>query len=139
MIVISVTDRGKGFDSAALQDGSNTSDVFGLFSIRERIGLLVGFFSSDSSPGTGCHETLSIPRGESAPFEDIGNPFIVQVVPEPPPDSRIFSVEDLGNRIFIADDHPAVMEGLANKLKKEKVAYATNCGFEQTSVCFGEI
>jgi PAS domain S-box-containing protein len=117
MIVISVQDHGKGFDAADLQV---RQDVFGLFSIKERINVLGGTFTIDSSPGTGCRVTLSVPREELSHLsriESINAPSSDQPALNTVSGSPIASVGEQNVRIIIADDHSTMREGLAHLLK----------------------
>jgi PAS domain S-box-containing protein len=114
MIVISVQDPGKGFNAADLQA---RQDSFGLFSIKERINLLGGTFTIDSSPGTGCRVTLSVPREELSLLGSINAPASDQSVLNTVSGSRIPSVGEQSVRIIIADDHLQMREGLVNLLK----------------------
>ncbi|MFO0773747.1 MAG: response regulator [Nitrospiraceae bacterium] len=57
-LTLIVQDKGVGFDSSALRDGSNR---FGLFSIHERMESLGGECRFDSAPGKGTTVTLTIP------------------------------------------------------------------------------
>lgn len=59
---ITVADRGPGFD---IQTAAETSKGFGLFSIRERVEVLAGTFSVQSSRDTGTQVELTIPLSES--------------------------------------------------------------------------
>ena len=63
LLCITVSDQGAGFDPKCMRDGYG---CFGLFSIRERIGLLGGNFDFESSPGNGATFTLTVPTGEAA-------------------------------------------------------------------------
>jgi len=63
---IIVSDKGRGFDSAAAMTASadttgGLSSKFGLFSIRERMRALGGSFDIRSSPGEGTVATLILP------------------------------------------------------------------------------
>jgi PAS domain S-box-containing protein len=58
---ITVTDMGNGFDLARLSCAADSDGGFGLFSIRERMGLLGGSFEAESSPGKGAGFTLTVP------------------------------------------------------------------------------
>jgi signal transduction histidine kinase len=62
---ISVEDAGVGFDIHRLKPMGHDGGCFGLFSIRERLGLIGGHFEIDSSPGTGSRFTLSLPYGST--------------------------------------------------------------------------
>lgn len=54
-----VEDDGHGFD----QDGSHFNhDGFGLFTMRERMGLLNGSLTIDSAPGRGTRVIASVPE-----------------------------------------------------------------------------
>jgi signal transduction histidine kinase len=65
---VAVADQGRGFDPVS-QSGEETSDGFGLFSIRERLRQLGGRFSVVSAPGRGTCATVSVPDGDGAPPE----------------------------------------------------------------------
>lgn len=58
---ITVEDRGRGFDAAALEDHLSQEATFGLFSIRERMAHLGGAMKIDTQPGRGCRITLTTP------------------------------------------------------------------------------
>jgi PAS domain S-box-containing protein len=56
-LVIRVTDAGAGFDPTGLA----TDGGFGLFSIRERLGLFRGTLKIESGPGKGARFTITAP------------------------------------------------------------------------------
>jgi signal transduction histidine kinase len=56
-LVIQVSDMGRGFAPA----GTDRSQGFGLFNIRERLGLFGGRLKIDSKPGEGTQVTVTIP------------------------------------------------------------------------------
>jgi CheY-like chemotaxis protein len=60
---ITVRDEGGGFDLAAANSMSSgeISSKFGLFSIRERMKAMGGWFDMQSSPNTGTCATLALP------------------------------------------------------------------------------
>ena len=58
---IIVADAGPGFDPAQHRRHDRSSGGFGLFSIRERLGLIGGRFEIDSAPGQGTPMTLVVP------------------------------------------------------------------------------
>jgi signal transduction histidine kinase len=58
---IRVQDDGAGFDVRSLEPAGNPGTGFGLFSIRERIGLIGGRLQIDSNPGEGSCFTLMVP------------------------------------------------------------------------------
>ncbi|HON67798.1 MAG TPA: PAS domain-containing protein [Phycisphaerae bacterium] len=66
-IIITVSDRGKGFDLAKLQERWAKGDSFGLRSVHERLGLLGGSFEIRTAPGEGMEARLIAPiRGQRA-------------------------------------------------------------------------
>ena len=65
-IQIDVRDEGVGFDPCAAPAGGGQGGGFGLFSIRERLGLLGGRMAIDSAAGKGTNVTLWVP-GRSPP------------------------------------------------------------------------
>ena len=59
---IDVEDNGAGFDPESLDSGQSGEWGFGLFSIRERLKYLGGYFDIQSAPGKGTKARLSAPR-----------------------------------------------------------------------------
>ncbi|MDO8338584.1 MAG: sensor histidine kinase [Microcella sp.] len=59
-VALRVTDDGIGFDPAGARDG------FGLHGMRDRLALVDGVFSVDSSPGRGAVLTASVPLRSAA-------------------------------------------------------------------------
>jgi signal transduction histidine kinase len=60
-IRICVWDDGKGFDTSEIKSRGDSSDSFGLFSIRDRLSYVKGFMEIDSQPGKGAKITLIAP------------------------------------------------------------------------------
>jgi signal transduction histidine kinase len=61
--VVSVEDKGIGFDPSVLDDGDRRdAGGFGLYSIRERIGLFGGEVAINSQRGKGTQVVLSLPQ-----------------------------------------------------------------------------
>ena len=59
---IDVEDNGTGFNPESLDSGQSGEWGFGLFSIRERLKYLGGYFDIQSAPGKGTRARLSAPR-----------------------------------------------------------------------------
>ncbi|MEW6752530.1 MAG: ATP-binding protein [Candidatus Latescibacterota bacterium] len=69
-VKVTVADDGPGFDPAALKPPGALGGGFGLFSIRERLGLVGGHLQIDSTPGQGSRLVLTAPldpAGSAAP------------------------------------------------------------------------
>ncbi len=60
---IEVRDQGAGFDPAVAESPVALSSKFGLFSIRERMKALGGWFDLQSTPGQGTTALLALPLG----------------------------------------------------------------------------
>jgi PAS domain S-box-containing protein len=60
-IMISVQDDGIGFDVSTLTDGKQGPTGYGLFSIRERLKLIDGYFDIKSTPGSGTVVNIMAP------------------------------------------------------------------------------
>ena len=76
---VQVIDYGEGFEATALLESpSATASKFGLFSIRERMRALGGWFQIDSTPGHGTTATLGLPcvktddAGSTCQEENVG-------------------------------------------------------------------
>ena len=115
---IAVSDKGVGFNPAAPASNAPTplSSKFGLFSIRERMKALGGWFDLQSAPGEGTTATLVLPLGgtvnkseifefESAPVE----PRVAAMHPNHRKDSR--------TRVVLVDDHAMMRQGLRGMLE----------------------
>jgi PAS domain S-box-containing protein len=119
MLGVTVADSGPGFDPAAL-GRLGESGGLGLFSIRERLGLIGGRVEIDSKPGQGSRIRLVVPLGAAfapAPARVEG------VVPDPSPGLVPTAGPAPGARarirVLLADDHAVVREGVARLLGGE--------------------
>jgi CheY-like chemotaxis protein/anti-sigma regulatory factor (Ser/Thr protein kinase) len=61
-VLLSVSDKGKGFDVSALSHPQTGNVGFGLFSIQERVAAAGGRFEARSAPGAGTTVELLWPR-----------------------------------------------------------------------------
>ena len=61
---ICVKDSGKGFDASKQKALINAAKGFGLFSIRERLDFMGGYFSVESKPGKGTCITMTISKAQ---------------------------------------------------------------------------
>ncbi|MCL5099367.1 MAG: response regulator [Candidatus Omnitrophica bacterium] len=124
-ILISVDDKGDGFDPAQLRKGRDSEGGFGLASYRERIEILGGRLQITSSPGHGTRIAIMVPP------EPLGgkHPAAPRTVAPPPPlpverqipTSPGTPQESKNNklRVLLADDHQILRQGLANLLHLE--------------------
>jgi PAS domain S-box-containing protein len=118
-IHIQVSDDGVGFDpSATLHDRNQPQAGLGLFSIRERLGLLGGRLDIQSAPGRGSRFTLTLPRNLSGlaaggtEAQHRGVAWQERLVY----DSASGTPTSL--RILIADDHAVARAGLRELFSK---------------------
>jgi signal transduction histidine kinase/ActR/RegA family two-component response regulator len=111
---ISVEDKGKGFD--ATRELAEMPMTFGLFNMKERLGLINGRLDIISTPGQGTKAVIEVPlpalpifraavssgpRGETT-----------GVVP--------VAASDRGRiRILVVDDHAVVRQGMVELLSRE--------------------
>ncbi len=61
-LVIRVQDEGVGFDVEAVKNKQGSEGGFGLYSVRERLGLFGGRLAMESSPGRGTQMTIFVPK-----------------------------------------------------------------------------
>ena len=127
ILQITVRDRGKGFHYAEGRVLHEPSDpvTFGLFSIRERMVAIGGFFEIQSSPGNGTSVSLSVPL--QSKVQESSNGLIQDEVqnvdqkqgrePGFPSGGRSTIRETQRIRIVLVDDHVMVREGLRKMLE----------------------
>ncbi len=116
-----VRDEGVGFDPASVwETNDEMAGGFGLFSIRERLGMLGGRLEVDSSPGRGAQFTLIAPRGtgRAERGEGEGRSDVPDVHPAP---ARALAGPEADGRIrvLLVDDHVVMRQGLSLLLDDE--------------------
>jgi signal transduction histidine kinase/ActR/RegA family two-component response regulator len=112
---IVVSDEGTGFDPCQLKPPGEEGG-FGLFSVRERIGLIGGSIEIDSAPGKGSRLVLLVPHGQASAV-----PFSTDRICTLAAEPREDTVKDQGTtiRVLLADDHALFRNGLCRLLKNE--------------------
>lgn len=100
---IIVTDSGAGFDPEAI---GRTPSGYGLFAVRERLGMLGGRLEIQASPGHGTRATALGPL--PAPAESTGENTDGEPALQP------FQKK---TRVLIADDHAIMRDGLVHLLE----------------------
>ena len=140
---LEVVDEGVGFDvpgGGRIEEGGSG---FGLFQIRERVGLVGGTMQIESTPNEGTRATILLPpdgRDLANDGADLGSPSAA----EPPaeisaavgPPASPASTSRL--RVLVADDHPIVRKGLADLLREQKeieIVFEAGDGPEAIDLC----
>ena len=122
---IIVADAGAGFDPGSTARHDRSRGGFGLFSIRERLGLIGGRFEIDSAPGQGTQMTLvaplRLPSTEPVAEAPAGLPPAANRRRPRCPRRRLGRPTAPGEsariRVLVADDHAVVRDGLAQLLQ----------------------
>ena len=107
-----VSDAGIGFDPTRTTHPEKP-DGFGLFSIRERVGLIGGRLQVDSAPGQGARIVVELPRRAALPATTLVTPGSVE------PRSPLPVADAPGTRkvrVLVVDDHAIVRQGLVGVL-----------------------
>jgi signal transduction histidine kinase/CheY-like chemotaxis protein len=117
-IRISVSDEGVGFDPQRLQPAGDTDGGFGLFSIRERLGLIGGNLEITSAPGSGSRFILMVPH-TPASVRDGGSPS-PDAPPAPEEASSTCREQPPTLEVLIVDDHAIFRDGIAQLLTQER-------------------
>jgi PAS domain S-box-containing protein len=130
-LIIRVRDDGVGVDPAASPASdapTPASSKFGLFSIRERMRAMGGWFEIDSARGKGTTATLRLPLGltsETRERSETGETHLnhryaapILSVSSVPQAALISPVTRTPvTRVLLADDHPTVRQGLRSLLQ----------------------
>lgn len=114
-VLISVEDKGEGFDTGDLNSIATDKGGFGLFNVRERVDLLGGKVEVHSEPGKGTEVTLDIPLKESE--LDVFSVRKKGITPPPPDKTDAKSSQRI--KVLLADDHQMVREGLRKIIEEE--------------------
>jgi CheY-like chemotaxis protein len=121
-IQIVVADNGVGFDPQALKTADGSFGGYGLFSIRERLGLLGGRLEIHSAPGQGSRFTLLAPlRPPAGPGIESGPAGGSQTSEAQSATAELDQAPDVSRkiRVLLADDHQVMRRGLARLLQEE--------------------
>lgn len=120
---VTVQDHGSGFDPAQITSrGRALAGGFGLFSIRERLGLLGGELEIESAPGQGTRITLTAPVREKAAPPSPEEPVLPHPVLAPPNGKKPATfrpAEDGRISLLLVDDHAVMRQGLSSLLTAE--------------------
>ncbi|MCE5185259.1 MAG: PocR ligand-binding domain-containing protein [Planctomycetaceae bacterium] len=112
-IELTVSDEGKGFDPAVLNNRRSSEITFGLFSIRQRLAHLGGLLEVDTAPGRGARFILSVAAETvSETHPAAAAPCQAETAVRKARPSRTC-------RVLVCDDHKIVREGLAKLLQLE--------------------
>jgi len=115
---ITVSDAGPGFDRGMLKQAGEGGG-FGLFSIRERLGLMGGKMEIHSTPGEGSRFVLAVP------LQTPGKPGSPEVSSSDKTEAGSIPapISETGSRVrirvLVADDHPVMRDGLTRLLGAE--------------------
>jgi signal transduction histidine kinase/ActR/RegA family two-component response regulator len=112
LLHLSVIDRGRGFDTHHSQWRASPDGSFGLFSIRERLGLIGGLLKVVSAPGAGTTADITVPAIARRETSQIFKP-------TPPPAELAAEDPDRVFRILVADDHELFRESLVSLLEQK--------------------
>ncbi len=117
-VQIMVSDAGPGFDPAQIKPAGSGGGGFGLFSIRERVGLIGGRMEIDSAPGKGSRFTLIAPVGRPEAVEPSE---LVPAIKAAVEQAAGGVQSEVGKviRVLLADDHAVMREGLVRLLGQE--------------------
>ncbi len=108
-----VQDHGKGFDPTRIASTRKLDGSFGLFSIRERLGIIGGLIKIQSEPGKGTRIEVTVPM----------IPAVIGIMPAALTDDD-FESDPIAPtaervRVLVADDHKLFREGLISLISQE--------------------
>ncbi|HMU54122.1 MAG TPA: response regulator [Nitrospira sp.] len=107
---IEVQDQGRGFNPA-VPESKPAGSHFGLFSVRERMQAMGGWFNITSAPGVGTTATLSLPLPAVSETKQADAELQTEdtspLVPDRPTNGDAHRI-----RVLLVDDHVMVRRGL---------------------------
>lgn len=112
-VQLTVTDAGRGFEPQELAPAGKERSGFGLFSIRERVGLVGGSLEIVTAPGQGSRCTLTVPLVPAAAAA-VPSPAALAPAAACAPGARSERI-----RTLLVDDHAVVRAGIAGLLAEE--------------------
>jgi PAS domain S-box-containing protein len=108
-LVVTVSDKGKGFDVEAVRSLTSENPALGLLSIQERARYMGGDLKIESTPGKGSSFTLTLPSGLTKAGQQNE---IVQDTVLVNGTGPVSSDPGTIVRVLIADDHQVMRQGL---------------------------
>lgn len=118
LLQIAVADQGQGFDAHALEMKAKPDGSFGLFSIKERLGLLGGLVKVRSQSGQGTTVTMTVPVTVKRETTSTAAGTLFESTAGEVPTGRVPDV-----RVMVADDHKLFREGLISLLSQESFVH----------------
>jgi PAS domain S-box-containing protein len=119
-VQVVVEDDGIGFNQTQLQTVRGQAGGFGLFSLSERLSMLGGRMTIDSSPGCGCRillfAPLSVKPGTIPPSTERQANVSVAISSDP---EFKATCSEKKLRLVLVDDHAVMRQGLASLLRAE--------------------
>jgi len=113
-----VSDQGVGFDPNALPPAGEAGIGFGLFGVRERLGLFGGELEIESIPDQGSRLVITVPITQRRAVTTQST--VVPGLPKETDAAKIISpILDKKIRLLLADDHAVVRQGIANLLRDQ--------------------
>jgi CheY-like chemotaxis protein len=110
---LSIADRGQGFDPKALGKTAG----FGLFSIRERVGLLGGRMKIRSAPSRGSTFLIAVP--DPPETETASQAADAEAGARLAKPKHVERKDSQRLRVLLVDDHKVMREGLASLLDEQ--------------------
>jgi PAS domain S-box-containing protein len=120
-IQITVEDDGAGFDQSQLRAAGGRTGGFGLFNLSERLSMLGGSMTIDSSPGRGSRILMAVPlagfKTDSMDPSTKRRAAVSVAAAATPASGALHSTRKI--RIALVDDHIVMRQGLAGLLQSE--------------------